>query len=298
MFKKIVMSGIVSAGVIAASAMILHSTQDSLIYLPNHPSVDLKRPECNPIGYRDPGERNIPFEDVYFTAKDGVRLHAWLLKQKELDAPTVLFFHGNAGNMGMRMDNLEEIYRKVKANVFILSYRGYGRSEGVPSEKGLEYDAQATLEYLRNSNIDLGKVFIFGRSLGGAVAILVAFKFSRILKVRGLILENTFTSMGKIVDHVLPGSKYFKWFILRNYWPSEERIGLIDAPILFVSGGRDRLIPPSHMVELRDKAKLAKFVEWKLVENGDHNDTWEKAGNLYVIWIRQFIDRSLSLEKI
>ena len=105
------------------------------------------------------------------------------MKQPKLDAPTILFFHANAGNMGMRMDNLEQMYRIVRANVFILSYRGYGNSEGNPSEAGIQLDAEAAIEYVFKSTIDTNKVFIFGRSLGGAVAIYTAHTFSEKYRV-------------------------------------------------------------------------------------------------------------------
>jgi Hydrolases of the alpha/beta superfamily len=101
--------------------------------------------------------------------------------------------------------------------------------------------------------------------------------------------------MEKIVDHVIPGPEAWKKMILRNYWPSVDRIAAISSPILFVSGGKDQLVPPSHMEELRNKAKSAKFVDWKFVENGDHNDTWEKAKDQYPLWIHSFIEKSLAL---
>jgi abhydrolase domain-containing protein 13 len=177
MMKRVIIGTAITAGMVAVSSALLYSVQDSLIYLPNHPSIELKSPDRNPTGYKNPLEREIPYEDHTITTKDGLKLHAWFMQQKDLDAPTVLFFHANAGNMGMRMDNLEQLYKIVKVNVFILSYRGYGNSEGSPSEKGLMIDAEAAIEYLYKLNIDKTKVFVFGRSLGGAVAIFATWRF-------------------------------------------------------------------------------------------------------------------------
>ena len=84
----------------------------------------------------------------------------------------MIFFHGNAGNIGMRLPNIELIIKKCNSNVLILAYRGFGDSEGTPSEEGLKLDAEATLEFAQNhKDIDNDRIFVFGRSLGGAVAI-------------------------------------------------------------------------------------------------------------------------------
>jgi pimeloyl-ACP methyl ester carboxylesterase len=99
--------------------------------------------------------------------------------------------------------------------------------------------------------------------------------------------------MAKVIEHVLPSARFFSRFILNNRWPSIDRITAIRAPILFISGGQDQLIPPSHMQELKARALSSSFVEWKLVERGDHNSTWERAGDQYPLWIKSFIEKAL-----
>lgn len=113
-------------------------------------------------------------------------------------------------------------------------------------------DARATLDYVFNTlKIDTCKVFVFGRSLGGAVAI-----YSACLgyAVRGIILENTFTCIGDMVNAIMPKLAWIKFLVLRIDWPSEKRITSVPCPIMLISGGADELVPPSHMERLRDAA--------------------------------------------
>jgi len=126
-----------------------------------------------PPGYRNPKENGMDYEDVYITTKDKVKLHAWFVKANASPrlCRTLIFFHENAGNIGSRLPNIEILVKRLNTNVLILAYRGYGNSEGTPSEEGLKLDAEATLEYaLNKEDINNDRIFVFGRSLGGAVA--------------------------------------------------------------------------------------------------------------------------------
>merc|ERR1712086_674059 len=115
------------------------------------------------------------YEDVTITTKDKVKLHAWFVKANPTSPKlcrTLIFFHENAGNIGTRMQNLEILVKRLYTNVLIVAYRGYSHSEGKPSEHGLKLDAEATLEHvLGRDDVNSDRVFVFGRSLGGAVAI-------------------------------------------------------------------------------------------------------------------------------
>lgn len=144
-----------------------------MLYHPNVPDERYRYPENMPPGYRNPKEYGMDYEDCHFKAKDKVKLHAWFVKANPnpLLCRTLIFFHGNAGNVGSRLPNIEILVKKLHCNVLILAYRGYGNSEGTPSEEGLKLDAEATLEFAQNhSQIDNDRIFVFGRSLGGAVA--------------------------------------------------------------------------------------------------------------------------------
>ena len=132
-----------------------------------------------------PADVGLEFDDVFLTASDGTSLHGWYVPG---DGPTTLvWFHGNAGNISHRVENLLQLNRRLGVSVFIFDYRGYGRSDGKPSEKGLYLDAEAAIEYLTG---ELGlaledDVILFGRSLGCGVAVEMATRY----RVRAIILE-------------------------------------------------------------------------------------------------------------
>lgn len=118
------------------------------------------------------------YENVNIMTKDKVKLHAWFVKANPTSpklSRTVIFFHENAGNIGTRIPNIELFVKRMNTNVLIVAYRGYSYSEGTPSEEGLKLDAEATLEHvLGRDDINSERVFVFGRSLGGAVAVQLA----------------------------------------------------------------------------------------------------------------------------
>ncbi len=162
--------GFILLGLILASvAGILYKFQDVLLYFPDQPSSSR---------LYVPMPTGIPLETVYIRTKDGVRLNLILLRytgENPATAPTILYFHGNAGNIGHRVPNALLMLVNLKVNVVLLDYRGYGKSEGEPSEEGLYQDAEATLDYIMTRpDIDKTKVVLFGRSLGGGVAIRLA----------------------------------------------------------------------------------------------------------------------------
>ena len=122
-------------------------------------------------------EYSMEYRDIWITTKDKVRLHAWFVKANPNPklCRTLIFFHGNAGNVGARLPNIEVLVKNLKTNVLILAYRGYGDSEGKPSEEGLKLDAEAVLEFaLNDSEIDSDRIFVFGRSLGASVGARLA----------------------------------------------------------------------------------------------------------------------------
>jgi len=188
--------------------------QNSMLYVPCVPNANYKYPSSMPPGYRHPGEVGLEYEDVNIMTKDKVKLHGWWIKgsKNPKSLRTVIFFHENAGNIGTRIPNLEILVKNLHCNVFIVAYRGYSYSEGTPDEAGLELDADATLEHVTSrEDVDTDRVFVFGRSLGGAVSIQLAEKKSN--QIKGVIIENSFTSIGEMVDHLMPMVAPFKRFI-------------------------------------------------------------------------------------
>lgn len=130
-----------------------------------------------------------------------------------------------------------------------MGYRGYGHSEGTPTEEGLKLDSEAVLDWaLKNPEIDNNKIYVFGRSLGGAVAVYLASR--RQENIRGLILENTFSSISDMVDRIFPYVSFLKTYLLKIEWNSSDLIRTIKIPIFFISGRNDQLVPPSQMDKL------------------------------------------------
>ena len=153
--------------------------QEQMLYIPQPGGPHLKVSEDNPEGYRSPAEHNLNFENVWITTKDDVKIHGWFVKVNASDYTnyrTIIFFHGNAGNIGLRMPNIRLLVEKLQCNVFIVDYRGFGESNGRPNEAGVKLDAEACLEWAINrKDIDSSNIYIFGRSLGGAVGIELAY---------------------------------------------------------------------------------------------------------------------------
>ncbi len=115
-----------------------------MLYVPDAPNQAFRYPENNPRTYRNPSERNMLYEDVKVTTKDNLVLAGWFIKQKNpLAHETLIYFHENAGNIGNRLYSLEVLYFELEVNILIVGYRGYGHSQGTPTEPGLELDGEA-----------------------------------------------------------------------------------------------------------------------------------------------------------
>jgi len=230
-----------------------------------------------------PLEYGLPYEDLYFVTEDSKTLNAWFVKQRGFKhCPTLVFLHGNAGNIGDRLQNVYGLYENVQCNIFIVDYRGYGRSEDAqPDEDGLTADAYAALKYLwQRHDIDTQQLFIFGRSLGGAVAIGVMSKLvdeGNADRIRGVIIENTFTSVADMTEALWQPLGYIK-DLFREQWDSIGRVGKITCPLLFVSGLADELVPPGMMQALFDASKTSKVKHMVRFPYGTHNETWCEGG--------------------
>ncbi|KAK7689509.1 hypothetical protein QCA50_007301 [Cerrena zonata] len=262
-----------TAGLSTVAFGLLYYGQNYLIY-----------PSAFPPGSRtdvpNPERFGLPYHDLELTAQDGVKLRCYLLVQSkdlsQADAtdvpfvenmsdeqfiasrPTVIMFHGNGGNLGHRIPLAKVFYAKMRCNVLMLSYRGYGLSEGNPSEKGLKQDAQAALDYVRSHPaLSKGPTVLYGQSLGGAVSIDLASRNPD--SISALVLENTFLSLPRLVPSAIPALGPLS-FLCHQKWDSASKIHLIPhtTPILMLSGTRDEVVPREHMQGL-----------WELVQKRD-----------------------------
>lgn len=183
-----------------------------------------------------------------------------------------LFF---SKDLGFRLPFIEYVIRHLKMNLVIFGYRGYGKSQGTPSEQGVYLDGLAMAKYVFEDKeaekyIDREQVFLFGRSLGGAIAARVALDMN--LPFRGIIIENTFTTMGDLVDVMFPFIKYFRKYLLKAKFETIDIIGKIKRPILFCRSEKDELIPKIQMDNLYNSAKGALFKQYYTINEGSHND--------------------------
>jgi len=257
---------------VAAGGLLLtlYANQNKLVYVPNMPPNS--RTEL-----LDPRQFQIRhYEDVTLSTPDGEQLFCWLFKQTgtATTAPTIVFFHGNAGNIGIRLPNVKEFLR-FGCNVFIIDYRGYGKSSGEPTEPGLKVDAETVINHLHTRrDISPEKLVLFGRSLGGAVAVYLGSRFSD--KIHAIVLENTFTSVPEMTRVVLPHLGFMFplfSFLCTNRWESGEEIKSFTKPTLFLSGEKDELVPEWMMQKLFQNCGSSKK-KFKSFPEGDHMSTW------------------------
>ena len=153
--------------------LMIYTGQEKLLYVPGQP---IQYIEDNPARYKNPTERGMKYEEIWLKSKDGTKLQGWFMfhETDTRNRDTVIFFHENAGNIGLRLDYFELIYHNLNVNIVAVAYRGYSRSGGQPEQDGIIEDALATVQFCKKeTRIDDNRVFIVGRSLGGAVAIHV-----------------------------------------------------------------------------------------------------------------------------
>ena len=230
---------------------------------------------------QDPDDFGLKYEDTFITTGDGVNIHGWYFPSSEANG-VILFFHGNGENISHRID-FAEFFLSRGYEVFLLSYRGYGRSEGKPSEKGLYDDARAAYEYLLNEKSkEPNDIILYGFSLGGAVAIDLASK----VDVSLLIVESSFTSavdMGKRLYPHLPVSR-----IMRQRYESIHKIDRINVPIMIIHSPEDEIVPFEHGEKLYEKAPEPKaFLETL----GNHGETLHLTDEKYLKVLMDFIKR-------
>lgn len=237
---------------------------------------------------------DIPFKEVYLDTCDGERLHAFvfLQDQEPETRKTIVILSPNAGNIGHFLPVVKYIYNALGHNVFIYQYRGYGYSTGDANETGLKIDADTAIEYIKNDPI-LSKtsIVLYGRSLGGAVALYMAARYSKDFQKLAVIVENTFFDLPSVVPHLFPWLAYLGdsvlSYMVSEKWASHLEIQRIpeNVPILFLSGTEDEVVPPSHMKTLFDlKEGVKVWRDWPT----HHNDTII-ANGYWETW-SQFVD--------
>lgn len=248
---------IVIVGFYFINMMLAFSFADKLIFQPQ------------PSSYRDNSEI------IKLTTSNGDQISARFFHNSAAEH-TILFSHGNAEDLGTAAFFLEEL-RNAGFAVFAYDYRGYGTSEGKPSEENAYQDAQTAYKYVvEKLKIPPEKIIVHGRSLGGAVAVDLAARE----KCGGLIVESSFVSAFRVVTkyQIFPFDKF----------QSLKKIGRVKCPVLFIHGRKDSLIPFWHAERLIAEANEPKFSLW--IDEGDHNNIYSVGKKLYLEKIRDFAD--------
>jgi uncharacterized protein len=226
-----------------------------------------------------PADRGWRYEEIRLNAEDGVRIAGWWLPHDEPRA-TLLFFHGNAGNIGHRLDSLQ-LFRQLNLSVLIVDYRGYGESEGSPSEAGIRMDARAAWNYLTlERRIPAREIVVFGRSLGGAVAAHLA----REHRPAALIVESAFRSAPEMAQSAYPFLPA-RWLTRFDY-ATENYVREVDAPVLVIHGTADEIIPYAHGLAVYEAAREPKRM---LELQGGHNTGFLESSERYVNGIDAFL---------
>ncbi len=227
----------------------------------------------------DPSKIGLTYEDVVFTAGDGVQLHGWFVPgSRDL---TFLWFHGNAGNISHRLGNLKEMHDELAVNIFIFDYRGYGQSQGTPSEQGTYFDAKAALDSLRaRGDVPMDQIVYYGRSLGGAIAVELATQETPY----GLVLESSFPSVPYMAQKANPFLPL--WRLLRTKYDSAAKMPYLQAPLLQMHGDIDDTVPLEAGRALFEAANTPK--EFYVISGADHNDTYLVGGPQYWEKLREF----------
>ena len=246
--------------------------------------------EPRPLLQTSPERLGLKFEEVHIQSGNGDErgdLYSWWLPAENADAPTILYLHGNDKNIGAARDlNTASRMHDMGYNLLMVDYRGYGKSTGgEPSEQKLYEDAESAWQYLiKQRVIPSEHVFIYGHSLGSAIAIELALHHSQ---AGGVIAESAFTSM---VDMAKRQYKYLPADMLVNQrFDSLDKIGHLKIPVLLIHGTWDRLIPYQMSQRLFESAPQPKYL--KLIEGGEHGSDGFVAPLEYRTAITEFIQR-------
>lgn len=240
--------------------------QDSLVFVPR-PGDDTT-----------PQDVGLNGDEVWFETEDGLELHGWFIPVKDAEY-AILFSHGNAGNL-QRRSALVRMLSEAGASVFIYDYRGYGHSEGSPSEGGLYKDLEGAVQYLQENGFTERQIVLYGRSLGGAVAAYGATE----IQAAGLILDSAFMDLKTMVSDVYP---FVPPSLAKYDFPTIQYLDQINSmPIMIFHSPEDNLVQFHHGEKLYDKAPSPKtFVEL----SGGHNNNYRISEELFVESLRNFL---------
>jgi len=234
-----------------------------------------------------PDKYGLTFESIDFETSDGLTLHGWFVPRPTVDVEkerVVLFFHGNTGNISDCITSLE-MFHHLGLATFIFDYRGYGQSQGSPSEQGTYDDAEAAWTYLlRDRGIKSEDVIILGRSLGAAIASAQAARHPP----GALVIESTFTSAPELAAEIF---RIFPARLMSRFkYRVRDHVARTHCPILIVHSNDDEVIPFHHGKRLYEAANEPKAF---MAISGEHAEGFHTSGQQYIDGLKQFLKSAL-----
>ncbi len=265
--KRLLLPFAVACGLYGGLVLMFALLENTFIYFPSRPV------------FAPPSGPEFPYRWIRLTTADGVELAGWEIDGPDSSAPWLIVFHGNAGNIGGRVDKFAML-RECGLNLLAVDYRGYGRSGGSPDEQGLYRDAEACYDHVLHRGTPPERIFLYGESLGSAVAIDLAAR----RPVGALIAEGAFTSIADRGSEIYPFLPV-RWMV-RNRFASIDKIGHVRAPKLFLHADNDEVIPLSHGRRLFEASSEPRtFVPLR----GDHNGAFMIDAEHYTGAIAEFL---------
>ncbi len=258
--------GILAVGA-AALTILLLGMERQLIYFPDRHLAQMPR------------DFGLKSDELWLRSADGVKLRAWWIHGG--GQTVLLFFHGNAGNISHRLERVRLLVDSLGLDVALLDYRGYGESEGTPSEAGLYADGAALYQFAIDRGFRPEQIVLFGESLGSAVAIETALH----RPCRAVILETPFLSVPALAR------RYYPWvppFLIRTRFDNERKIPRLAVPKLIAQAERDEIVPPEHSRRLFELARPPK--QLYVIPGATHNDTYLVGGRPYLDALERFLD--------
>ena len=257
--------------------LVMRSFEQQFVY---HPSAMLTK---------TPHDLDLPFDNIVLTASDGVNIHGWFIPQPPVEEtnatnaapPTLLFFHGSAGNLSDRLDKIR-FFHDLGLEVFAIDYRGYGKSGGTPSERGLADDAVAAYFYLvEQRGAKPERLYLYGEDLGAAVAIDLAAK----ALAAGLITEG---ASGSVIERIERDWPLIPWqFLLSNKFDSLTKIRGVRMPVLIIHSADDEVV---SFNESRRLFALAREPRTLVEIHGSHKDAFVNSFDAYYDAVSHFIN--------
>jgi hypothetical protein len=273
--RRLLVIGLLSLGLLGCS---------NVFFFPYHEHV------------QTPERLGLKYEDVYFNAGDGTRLHGWYLPAPGRALGTILFLHGNAENVSTHIMSVRWLPERG-FNVFLLDYRGYGASAGKPTLAGVQDDVESALKMLTaRPGVDAGRIVVFGQSLGGAIAVHRVAHTAYRGSIRALVVESAFSGYRRITREKLgdfwltwPFQYPLSWTVSDKYSPSAAVADISPIPLLVIHGDRDPIVPAHHGQRLFELAREPKQI-W-IVPDGGHIQAFRKSEyrDRFVAWLTEVL---------